>query len=160
LDDGDFDGDGFDNDIDCNDCVAQINPGAYDFPLNGIDEDCDGSDGIPCEEWPPSVPASPEDAARAIGLCQRARPEGREWGIIDARFTRADGIGTAAASEMQVGVLERFGAFLPRRGGSLLVLSSGIARMPDRVARALCFDHGESGGFPTVCPWNLRRAQE
>jgi hypothetical protein len=40
----DLDGDGYAHDVDCNDNVARINPGARDRPGNGTDENCDGVD--------------------------------------------------------------------------------------------------------------------
>lgn len=42
----DNDGDGFAEDIDCDDNDAAVNPLAEDIPNNGIDEDCDGKDSI------------------------------------------------------------------------------------------------------------------
>jgi hypothetical protein len=40
----DLDGDGFNANIDCNDAVAPVHPGANDVAGNGVDENCDGAD--------------------------------------------------------------------------------------------------------------------
>ena len=77
---GDLDGDGFVNDADCNDCVPQINPGAYDIPENGLDEDCTGEDAMPCRD----TMISPDDgsarsAANALGFCLASGDGSREW---------------------------------------------------------------------------------
>jgi choline-sulfatase len=48
----DSDGDGFSSWLgggDCNDANAAINPGAFDEPRDGLDQDCDGSDFTPEE---------------------------------------------------------------------------------------------------------------
>ncbi len=62
---------------DCNDCTAQMNPGAYDYPGNGVDEDCDGiPDDEPtgCDKQTVDIAYNdPMAAAKAIGLCRVAK---------------------------------------------------------------------------------------
>jgi hypothetical protein len=44
----DADGDGYTEDVDCNDHNASIHPGAFEEPCpDGVDQDCDGEDGRP-----------------------------------------------------------------------------------------------------------------
>jgi hypothetical protein len=134
LDDADFDGFTIAAG-DCDDCSPQINPGAFDFPGNDFDEDCDGvkatADAAECDLGLAINSTDPFDAAKAIGLCNRTTMDSAAWGVISARFTTADGSGTLA-NAMMTGLLPRFGAAIPPQGSTLLALSTGAARAPDQ----------------------------
>jgi len=116
---------------DCNDCTAQMNPGAFDYRSNGVDEDCNGTpDDEPtdCDATHVDVASSDAElAARVIGVCRKAT--GKSWGLVSARYVKADGtVGMADASH---GLLPAFGPNVkPRHGANLLALSSGTARQP------------------------------
>jgi len=151
----DFDGDGFPLETDCNDCSAQINPGAFDAAGNGVDEDCSGADAVTdaCDADLPLSPDGAADAARAIGLCRTASGDA-DWGVISARFTTADGRADPWSPD-QVGLLPSFGpANTPREGSRMLALSSGAARAPGQpgytsACDVLEPDHGGSSYPPT-----------
>ena len=103
----DVDGDGWtycDNDccedeFECGD-PSLVNPGAFEFVGNGVDDDCDPltSDDVA----PPACSAaslfggvSPEDMAEAMDICQTtsiAEPlPTRKWGLISAEFLTSEG---------------------------------------------------------------------
>jgi Putative metal-binding motif len=128
----DYDGDGFTaRQGDCDECAAGINPGAYDVPGDGVDQDCSGkADDEPtgCDASITSIDDSdPVDAAHAIGLCRMA--QGKSWGLVSAEYVKADGSTPMAAASH--GILSDFGPNVSvREGTKLLALSSGTARRP------------------------------
>jgi hypothetical protein len=183
VDDGvDRDGDGFNvAQGDCNDCSPQMNPGAYDFANNGVDEDCNGTkDDEPfgCDQGLPLDGNDPMDAAKSLGLCKFADAGGTGWGVISARYVFADGSTSSQMPQSFMtctgnggqgsppnaqshGILPSFGNQLqPREGKSMVALSSGVARSGvngDSPGGAeMCTKSGTPGGFPTpstaACP--------
>ncbi len=132
----DHDGDGFTPAHgDCDDCSPQVNPDSFDDPLNDVDEDCSGTAATEPEDCSAGLvmdSADAEDAARTMGLCRFLDARDRGWGVISARWTRADGEGTPG-SQRQHGIVDDFGSLAPTQGASMLVLSSGAARAPDHA---------------------------
>ncbi|APR85402.1 Cell division protein FtsH [Minicystis rosea] len=134
----DHDGDGFTPaQGDCNDCTAQMNPGAFDFPGNNVDEDCNGkADDTPtnCDGNLAVDSSNAVDGAKAIGLCKMA--EGASWGLVSARYATADNQPLANFDPQGLGhgILSGFGPNVhPQEGVKVLALSSGTARQPTDV---------------------------
>lgn len=175
----DADADGFTvEDGDCNDCDANVNPGAIEVIGGGdgeggaggagggsgeyipADEDCDDQiDELPepyCDDVIAADSPNPIDGARAIELCKVATSD-KDWGVLDTKFVRANGSPTAANA--QVGFFSSFGPNVPPRGGlSMLGLSSGKARLPtaaDTCTSSSCSVNGSGSpppGFPQDVP--------
>lgn len=134
--DEDYDRDGWSlREGDCNDCDVNTNPGAWDVPGNGVDEDCSGvadDEVVRCDDGIGLSTNVPEEGAQAIGLCRFTKEKvsdsrDRSWGVIASSFELADGApGMHHASR---GVLQDFGPNVrPQQGGALLALSSASAR--------------------------------
>ena len=127
---------------DCNDCDANVNPGAIEVVGDEgeggsggyvpADEDCDGNVDNPpatCDDALAVNSSDPMDGARAIELCKVATGP-QDWGVVSAQWVRADGT-TNITQPAMYGIMPGFGPNVPARAGSsLLGLSSGRARLP------------------------------
>jgi hypothetical protein len=124
---------------DCNDCNPNVNPGAIDVlektdggtPVWG-DQDCSGVAGDsakPCDQGLLLADVDPNDAAKAIELCQVATMTDRKYGVISAAYVRANGAAFPTPG-LQVGIQSNFGPNVNVQAGSnMLALSSGAARI-------------------------------
>ena len=170
----DHDGDGFTGTGgDCNDCDPNTNPGAFDVPKNGIDEDCDGTaDNEPtgCDTTAVLDSTDAFNAALAIDLCRKttetATGKQRTWGVVDATFIAPDGSDNCSGScvanasyTLGHGNLTKLGVNAPQNGGThMLGLSSGTARDPkdpgyqDVSGFDKGFTVGAAAGFPAPAP--------
>ena len=86
----------------------------------------------PCDAQLAFDSNDPFDAAGAMGICTRAQSD-EEWGLIDARWTMANGDPAIVHPNFSLGhgILDDFGAqSSPQEGERFLALSSGTARQP------------------------------
>ena len=167
----DLDHDGYTiGDGDCNDCDPNINPGAFDFPDNNVDEDCNGvPDDEPtnCADMLAMDDNDPMNAAYAIDLCKITTHDAmginKTWGVISAAYVFPDGttmstIGNNDPPNPQShGILPSFGTQIaPKLGPNMLALSSGIARSGTNGSSPGGANMGTSSatptGFPTPSP--------
>ena len=170
----DHDGDGFAfTQGDCNDCDPNTNPGAFDVPKDGVDEDCDGKvDDEPtgCDSAAVLDSPDPYNAALAIDLCRKtteiAMGPQRTWGVVDATFIAPDGSDNCGGAscvgnanfQLGHGNPATFGANKPQQGAHMLAISSGTARAPadpgyqDVAGFDKMFTVGAAAGFPVAAP--------
>ncbi len=105
-------------------------PGNYDIPGNGCDDDGDGKvDNAPaCDSSLPQGGTAMQ-IAQAMGLCQQA--DTTHWGVVSAALTQGVG-NTTAPDAHQSSILGAFGnSIKPREGAAFGVLSSGYALAMD-----------------------------
>ena len=158
----DDDGDGYSEaQGDCNDCDPNTNPGSVEVMTQdgeAGDEDCDGQIDEPpdtCDQGLAVGDSDPLNAAKAIDLCKMS--DNGSWGVIGAKYVRADGNPTGAG--LGNGLVAQFGSSIkPQLGGSMLVLSSGNARdmsAGDACGSQTCMTSGPGmapQGFPQDVP--------
>lgn len=118
-----------------------VNPGAFEYLGNQVDDDCDQStlDDVvpePCskkEENALVTPTSSGELVEAMDLCQYtfenvALPD-KKWGVISTGLYLADGSANSPPKDVQVGVLSNFGPnVVPKKGTTMAALSTGTAR--------------------------------
>lgn len=151
----DYDGDGFTLADDCNECNTGINAGAMDVPGNGIDEDCSGTpddEAVTCDSGIDVTTGDPFAGAAALGLCRKADPNGKSWGVLSAKWVKPDG--KSLSDARGYGVLAGIGNNTPHEGAAVLALSSGMARGPndDGYSALMSTDKGYTSGTPDGYP--------
>jgi len=134
----DCDGDGYTVPMDCDDTNAMVNPEAFDFPMDGIDNDCDGIVDNPvltCETIPATSPGSPTDFARAADLCAQhaITNAGTVFDpLVHATWGQVQGLGpgetlwTSMTKPAQVAIASSLGGNMPRQGRTMVGLANGV----------------------------------
>jgi hypothetical protein len=137
-----------------------VNPGAYEFVGNMVDDDCDGMmdeaamtcDGALASDTPEAL-----DYARALDLCQFTvespiDPKNRTWGVIGAKLTLADGTGLPAT--VSRAIRPDFGGLIkPQKASRMAVLSSGhAADQSDQAPAFMAFEKGVDTGKTSPPP--------
>ncbi|MFO0567107.1 MAG: MopE-related protein, partial [Polyangiaceae bacterium] len=166
---GDVDGDGWTKcNGDCCETPAEcsdpklVNPGAFEFAGNNLDDDCDGTKDnalTGCDAGLASSSATGLDYAKAIDLCQTTTEtpplNQKKWGVISANFYLANAAGTPSANARSI--RPGFGNnVLPKLGQRLAVLSTGRAAAqaaPNNASPAwAAFQGGQNNGTSSAVP--------
>jgi hypothetical protein len=149
----DCDGDGYSSPADCNDSNALINPEAYDFPGDGVDDDCDGKVDDPvehCETLPATPPGTPDDFARAADICAQnsVTHAGTVFDpLVHASWGQVQGLGpgqrlwtSQTKPTIQTNIVSSFGMNATREGPTMVGLANGPWGAPDPRSSAALDD--------------------
>jgi|GEM_PF-182215 len=110
---------------------ALVNPGAFEFLGNSVDDDCDGQVDNAATSCDVGLPSDSSDAVQyafAMDLCQTTTVQDAGWGVLSGTFSLADG--TGAPDSGAHAIRPGFGLISPRLGDSVGVLSTGTAAAP------------------------------
>jgi hypothetical protein len=131
----DCDGDGYKKANDCNDNDSTINPEAYDFPGDGIDNDCDGTVDDPVTNCGPNTTAASDASnyGRTLDLCVQnsVTNAGKKFDpLVAAAFGKITGTFPPATIntnyQKALGRLAKFGDNAARNGADLVAMSTGV----------------------------------
>ena len=118
---GDWDNDGYVRETgDCSEYDPLVNPGAFEYVGNDVDDDCDGvkdNGYADCDAIEPAIGIDAVQAARAMNICGSQFLLKAEYGFEGEAGQRA--------------IREDFGPNIsPRLGSTMLVMSSGQTLIP------------------------------
>jgi hypothetical protein len=147
----DLDGDGWSTcNGDCCDSLAEcgspnlVNPGAFEFVGDGVDNDCDptSDDAVappPCSSASKFADVTGDDVAKAMDLCQFTTQnppiQQKKWGVISTAQLLANGGQPNAATlnniqDWQTAIMTDYGTggVIPKNGTTMAGVSSGKMR--------------------------------
>ena len=168
--DVDNDGDGFTTcQGDCCDGTAEcadpthVNPGAYDVPGDGVDNDCNGHIDDPqnmCAAGVAANTADPTDYAKAIDICQQSTPDAKTWGLLSSKLSLTDGTGTVASDSRSIRDHYGTGISVPHSGANFAIISSGMAADANESNPGPAFDFADFTGTSAAFPADFLAAHQ